>query len=83
MEAAGQMSAEDRAAMIEGMVGNLSARLANEGGTVEEYAQLITALGVLGRLDEARTILAEARANFAGQDGAATVLDTAEAGLSQ
>lgn len=83
MEAAAQMSAEDRAAMIEGMVGNLSARLANEGGTVEEYAQLITALGVLGRLDEARTILAEARANFAGQDGAATVLDTAEAGLSQ
>ncbi|NBV62433.1 MAG: c-type cytochrome biogenesis protein CcmI, partial [Rhodobacteraceae bacterium] len=83
MEAAGQMSAEDRAAMIEGMVGNLSARLANEGGTVEEYAQLITALGVLGRLDEARTILAEARANFAGQDGAAAVLDNAEAGLPQ
>ena len=83
MEAAGQISAEDRAAMIEGMVGNLSARLSSEGGTVEEYAQLITALGVLGRLDEARTILAEARANFVDQQGAAAVLDNAEAGLSQ
>ncbi len=83
MEAAEGMSAEDRAAMVEGMVANLAARLANEGGTVEEYAQLITALGVMGRVDEARQVLAEARRNFAGQDGATTVLDSAEAALPQ
>lgn len=83
MEAAEGMSAEDRAAMVEGMVANLAARLADQGGTVEEYAQLITALGVMGRVDEARQVLSEARNNFAGQDGAATILDSAEAALPQ
>ena len=47
--AADDMSPEDRKAMIEGMVGQLSERLATEGGSAEEWARLIRALGVLER----------------------------------
>jgi cytochrome c-type biogenesis protein CcmH len=54
VEAAGEMSAEDRQEMIRGMVANLSDRLATEGGTPEEWARLISSLGVLG--DEAQAI---------------------------
>jgi cytochrome c-type biogenesis protein CcmH len=54
MEAAGEMSAEDRQEMIRGMVARLSDRLATEGGTPEEWARLISSLGVLG--DEAQAI---------------------------
>lgn len=65
--AAADMSAEDRQAMIEGMVAQLGERLATEGGTPEEWAQLISSLAVLGRKDEAQTIYAEALAKFDGQ----------------
>lgn len=65
IEAAGQMSAEDRSAMIRGMVDGLSARLANEGGSAEEWAQLIGALGVLGETERAAAIWAEAQQVFA------------------
>ena len=54
VEAAGDMSAEDRQEMIRGMVARLSDRLATEGGTPEEWARLISSLGVLG--DEAQAI---------------------------
>lgn len=67
MAAAGQMSAEDRQAMIEGMVAQLGERLASEGGSAEEWARLISSLAVLGRMDEARTIYAEAMDRFKGQ----------------
>lgn len=54
VEAAGEMSAEDRQEMIRGMVAQLSDRLATEGGTPEEWARLISSLAVLG--DEAQAI---------------------------
>ena len=53
--------------MIEGMVAQLGERLATEGGTPEEWAQLISSLAVLGRKDEAQAIYAEALAKFEGQ----------------
>ncbi|MFN4153571.1 MAG: c-type cytochrome biogenesis protein CcmI [Paracoccaceae bacterium] len=65
--AAGQMSAEDRQAMIEGMVDQLGARLAQEGGPAEDWARLITSLAQLGRMDQAREIYAEAQTRFAGR----------------
>lgn len=65
--AAAQMSGDDRKAMIEGMVGQLSERLAKEGGTAEEWARLITSLGVLDRKDQARQIYTEAQERFKGQ----------------
>ncbi|HAR53994.1 MAG TPA: c-type cytochrome biogenesis protein CcmI, partial [Roseovarius nubinhibens] len=64
--AAEDMSAEDRAAFVRGMVGQLSERLASRGGTPQEWARLITALGVLGESDRARAIAQEAREVFAG-----------------
>ncbi|SFA69941.1 cytochrome c-type biogenesis protein CcmH [Poseidonocella pacifica] len=70
MQEMSELSPEDRAAMIEGMVAGLSSRLAEEGGSPAEWARLITALGVLGRDDEARTILDEARSVFASNPGA-------------
>lgn len=63
--AAADMSAEDRTAMIEGMVAQLSERLANEGGSSQEWAQLIGALNVLGRTDQATAIWQEALTTFA------------------
>jgi cytochrome c-type biogenesis protein CcmH len=65
IEAAQGMSAEDRMAMIRGMVQGLSERLATEGGSAAEWARLIGALGVLGETEQAREILAEARRTFA------------------
>lgn len=63
--AAAEMSAEDRGAMIRAMVDNLGARLAAEGGTAEEWARMIGALGVLGETDRAAAIWAEAQGVFA------------------
>ncbi len=64
--AAAEMSAEDRQAMIETMVEGLSDRLASEGGPAEDWARLITSLGVLGDLDRAAAIYIEAQSRFAG-----------------
>lgn len=63
--AAEEMNDEDRSAMIQGMVEQLSARLAREGGTAEEWARLINALGVLGQTERAEAIWAEAQNRFA------------------
>ncbi len=78
-DAAGQSPA-DQAAMVEGMVAQLSDRLASEGGTVEEWAQLIRALGVLKREGEAAAIYAEAKATFAGQASSLSFLKEAAVG---
>lgn len=64
MEAAADMTPEERQEMIRGMVEGLSARLANEGGSPEEWSRLIGALGVLGETDRARAIWNEAQVNF-------------------
>lgn len=65
--AAAEMTAEDRQAMIEGMVDQLGARLAQEGGPAEDWARLITSLAQIGRTDQAREIYAEAQTRFAGR----------------
>lgn len=77
VEAAGQMSADDRKAMIEGMVAQLSDRLASEGGSAEEWARLVRALGVLGRRDEATKALADARAALGDDPATAAALSAA------
>jgi cytochrome c-type biogenesis protein CcmH len=68
LAAAAEMSPEDQQAMAAGMVEQLAGRLASEGGTAAEWAQLITALGVLGDLDRAKAIYAEAATAFAGRE---------------
>ncbi len=67
IEAAGQLPPQERAQMIEGMVDGLMARLANDGGSAEEWAQLIGALMVLERREQAQAILQEARTVFAAR----------------
>lgn len=64
------MTDEDRQSMIEGMVERLSDRLATEGGSADEWARLIGALGVLGRTNDARDITTEALATFANNETA-------------
>ena len=64
--AAAAMSAADRAQMIAGMVDGLEARLAADGGSAEEWAQLLTALGMLHETDRARAAWDRAQAALAG-----------------
>lgn len=47
-------SARDQAEMIQSMVGGLAERLASEGGSVEEWMQLVQSYVVLGELDDAQ-----------------------------
>jgi cytochrome c-type biogenesis protein CcmH len=84
MAAAGEMNAEERQQMIEGMVAQLSDRLASEGGSVEDWNKLIRSLAVLERLPEAQKIYDEARAKFAGQTAELSFLKQAavESGLT-
>ena len=74
IDAAQDLSPAERMQMIEGMVSGLGERLATEGGPVEDWAQLISALGVLGRMNEAAAILANARDAFGNDPAAADVL---------
>lgn len=84
INAAKSLSDTDRQAMIENMVTQLGARLANDGGSPQEWAQLIMSLGVLNRQDEAQEIYNEATTHFANQeDTLAFLRQTAQnAGIS-
>ena len=64
MDAAQDMSEEDRQAMIGGMVAGLADRLATQGGPAEDWARLIRAYGVLGDLASADTVWTEAQQVF-------------------
>ncbi len=77
--AAGDMSAQERDEMIRGMVEGLAERLASDGGPVEDWARLITALGVLGETDQARQIATEAESVFADENGAMELIAQARA----
>ncbi|PHR85988.1 MAG: c-type cytochrome biogenesis protein CcmI [Moritella sp.] len=80
-----EMTAEDRQGMIRGMVTRLSERLASDGGSPEEWARLIGALGVLGESDQATAIYAEAVQTFAGNDAALALIASSavQAGITQ
>ncbi|TDL78068.1 c-type cytochrome biogenesis protein CcmI [Palleronia sediminis] len=75
MEAAADMTPEERQEMIEGMVSGLMERLGSEGGPATDWARLIGALVVLGRQDRARAIYDEAVQVFADDPAS---LDTVE-----
>ncbi|WP_299740281.1 c-type cytochrome biogenesis protein CcmI [uncultured Roseobacter sp.] len=74
IEAAGDLTPAERMEMIQSMVGGLSERLASEGGTVDEWAQLIGALGVLGRTAQARAVYENAIEVFADDTRALDLL---------
>ena len=56
IEAAEDMTPAERMEMIGSMVEGLSERLATQGGPVEDWARLISSLGVLGQTDRAQAI---------------------------
>lgn len=69
VEAAGQMSADDRGAMIESMVAGLDARLRENPQDAEGWSRLVRSYVVLGRMDEARDALGRGVAAL-GAEGA-------------
>lgn len=75
--AAADMSPQEQQAMIAGMVGQLSDRLATEGGPASDWARLITSLGVLGEMERATAILTEAQGLFAKSPADAAVIEAA------
>ncbi|SUZ30455.1 hypothetical protein ROE7235_00177 [Roseibaca ekhonensis] len=77
IEAAQDMTPEQRQEMIAGMVDGMLARLANEGGPPQDWAQLLRALGVLERRDQASAILQEARTVFAADENALALINEA------
>ena len=80
MESAANMTTEDRAQMIEGMVAQLAERLSTEGGSPEEWARLIGALAVLGRAEEAMKVYADGQEVFSDNDAALKTLRDAATG---
>lgn len=77
------LAPEDRDAAIRGMVEGLSARLATEGGSVEEWARLIRAYGVLGETDRARAIWTEAEQRFSVDQIAPAMEAARQAGVAE
>ncbi|KEP71089.1 cytochrome C [Thioclava dalianensis] len=77
--AAAQMDPAARQQMIQGMVDQLSDRLARQGGPVDDWARLISSLRLIGETERADAIYAEARDKFAGQPSARAQLDAAHA----
>ena len=81
MAAMAALDPEAQRQMIEGMVAGLMDRLATEGGTAAEWAQLIRALVVLGRTDQAEAIFTEAQTVFAADpDALAAIAEAVQAG---
>lgn len=72
--AAQDMSEDDRKDMIRSMVGQLSERLATEGGNAAEWARLIRAYGILGETARASTIWNESKEVFASDPQAIELL---------
>jgi cytochrome c-type biogenesis protein CcmH len=70
IEAASDMSADDREDFIRSMVAQLSDRLATEGGSAAEWARLISSYGILGEVENAKIIWTEAQAVFGSDQGA-------------
>ncbi|MFV0335568.1 MAG: c-type cytochrome biogenesis protein CcmI [Tropicimonas sp.] len=84
MDAAAEMAPEDRQAMIQGMVDQLGERLASEGGPPQDWARMISSLGVLGDRERAAAIWAEAQTRFTDPDHLSIVRDAARAlGLTE
>lgn len=82
---AADMTPEERAEMVRGMVNRLSERLAEEGGPPQDWGRLITALVVIGESEQASAIWTEAQTIFAQKPDMLAIVAKAarEAGLSQ
>jgi cytochrome c-type biogenesis protein CcmH len=73
--AAEKMTPQDRAAMIEGMVAGLAARLKDGGGQLDDWLKLVRAYSVLGQKDKAIAAAADARRALAASPDQVRRLD--------
>ena len=85
LDAAADLTLDERMEMVAGMVEGLATRLAEEDGPPEDWARLIVAYGVLGRSREAIQTFDEAGRRFADDPAAMDVIDRAadRAGISE
>lgn len=72
--AAAKLTDAERTAMIEQMVSGLATRLKADGRDLRGWQRLIRALVVLGRIEDARSALGEARTNLRDDAAAQTEL---------
>jgi cytochrome c-type biogenesis protein CcmH len=79
--AAGQLTPEQRAEMIRGMVEGLAERLKKDGTDLDGWVRLVRAYMVLGERDKARAAAADARRALAGDAEKLKRLDTSLKGL--
>lgn len=77
LASAAQLSTQDRAQMIAGMVTGLAERLADQGGPPEDWVRLITAYKVLGDQTAVENTYQKAAAIFAKNPGALALLRSA------
>ena len=75
------MSPEERRQMIEGMVARLAERLQDNGKDLDGWLRLVRAYGVLGKPEQARKALDQARLNFAGDQAALERIERAGQGV--
>ncbi len=75
IEAARDMSQNDRSAMIKQMVAGLAERLRSDGGSIEEWKRLVQSYAVLGDKTAAATAIADARKAMASDTQAIASLD--------
>ncbi|MER5172179.1 c-type cytochrome biogenesis protein CcmI [Thioclava kandeliae] len=78
--AAQKLPQAQRAGAIGDKVDALQARMANQGGSAEDWATLLAGLRLLGRDDQVTAILSEARGTFAKAPEALKLLDQAAKG---
>lgn len=85
IEAASEMTADERMEMIGGMVEGLSNRLATEGGPAQDWARLITSLAVLGNSGQALAVYENAMEVFADDPTARDIIVAAgsQAGVAE
>lgn len=81
IEAAAKLGPGERARMISAMVDGLAERLKSNGKDLPGWRRLLNAYAVLGRKDDARAALAEARRNFDGDASALSELSQLAATL--
>lgn len=81
VEAAARLDPKQRAQMITAMVDGLARRLKDNGKNLSGWLRLLNAYAVLGRKDDARAALAEARRNFDGDARALSALTKLAANL--
>jgi cytochrome c-type biogenesis protein CcmH len=80
--AAADLSAEQRARMVRGMVDRLADRLAHDGSDFDGWVRLVRAYAVLGEPDRARGAAADARRALAGDADKLRRLDEVVKGLA-